>query len=335
MTPRSEYHLVDDLEQALRLSRKAAPAELQRRPTIDRLLFDALADWFMIGLAWAAMWQLPAWTYPLAALVVASRLHSFGVLLHDAVHMPIRRKTLKIRLLEVLTGYPVATTLNAMRYHHIRHHRDSGMATDPYFKHGLESRPALQLAYTLRGLLLVPFWALRGLLGSLAYYLPALRNGYARVFLQDRSAKDLTDNPEVLQCAAEDRWQLQSHLLIAPIAVTWPWAFFSAYLVPALLAGLGAAYRLLMEHAYMSAADRRLETIVSTTADHNLRGLGRFLLAPRNIGYHIVHHLHPQVAWHELPRLRQWYCESFPRDYPREARPAWHVLASALRATEP
>jgi fatty acid desaturase len=297
-------------------------------------LLDAVADWAVIGLAWLAMWHLPSWTYPVTALVVTSRLHSFGVVIHDAVHMPMREKPFRIRLLEVLTGYPIATTLNAMRYHHIRHHRDSGMATDPYFKRGLERRPALQLAYTLRGLVLIAFWTLRGLYGSFAYYLPALRNSYAFAFLQDRSGKDLTNSREVIQCAAEDRWQLLCHLAFVPVVAAWPRLFLYAYFVPALLAGLFAAYRLMMEHAYMSASDRRLETIISTTSDHNLRGPGRFFLAPRNIGYHIVHHLHPQVAWYELPRLRRWYRDNFPQEYPQQPRPAWSVLTSALRASK-
>jgi len=330
-----QHHLVGDLEQALTMSRKAAPPELLQRPTIDRLLIAAIVDWVVIALAWVSMWYLPAWTYWVSALVVTSRLQSFGVVIHDAVHMSMREKTVRIRLLEVLSGYPVATTLNAMRYHHIRHHRDSGMTTDPYFKRGFERYPALQLAYTLRGLLLIPFWAIRGLYGSCAYYLPALRNGYARAFLQDRTGTDLTESRELIQCAAEDRWQLLCHLLFVPVAAGWPLLFLYAYVVPALLAGLFAAYRLQMEHSNTPAFDRRLETIIDTTSDHNLRGLGRFFLAPRNIGYHVVHHLHPQVAWYALPRLRRWYRDSFPREYPQQPRAAWYVLTSALRASAP
>jgi fatty acid desaturase len=330
-----QHHLVEDLERALAMSRKAAPLELLVRPTVGRLLIDATVDWSIIAVAWLGMWFLPAWTYPLTALVVTSRLHSFGVILHDAVHMSMQKKTFNVRLLEVLTGYPVATTLNAMRYHHIRHHRDSGMATDPYFKAGLERHPTLQLAYTLRGIALIPFWTLRGIYGSLACYLPTLRSSYARAFLQDRTGEDLTNSREVIQCAAEDRWQLLFHLVLVPVVVAWPRLFFYAYFVPALIAGLSAAYRLLMEHAYMSAFDRRLETIVKTTSDHNLRGVGRFFLAPRNIGYHIVHHLHPQVAWYELPRLRRWYRDNFPKEYPQQPRPAWHVLTSAIHASRP
>jgi fatty acid desaturase len=31
------------------------------------------------------------------------------------------------------------------------------------------------------------------------------------------------------------------------------------------------------------------------------------LLFPRNIGYHVVHHLYPQAALETLPQLHAWY----------------------------
>ncbi|WP_272491428.1 hypothetical protein [Corallococcus exercitus] len=40
-------------------------------------------------------------------------------------------------------------------------------------------------------------------------------------------------------------------------------------------------------------------------------------MAPRYVGLHVVHHLHPQVSLTHLPRLRAWYVERFPHHYPR------------------
>jgi fatty acid desaturase len=36
------------------------------------------------------------------------------------------------------------------------------------------------------------------------------------------------------------------------------------------------------------------------------------VLAPRNGGYHLVHHLHPRAAYHRLPLLHRWYAEHHP-----------------------
>ena len=118
----------------------------------------ALEEWAMIAAAWVVMAAAPWWLYPVVALVVAGRLHALGVVLHDATHMPLRRKTAAVRVVEVLCGYPIASTLNAMRYHHLRHHRDSGMHTDPYYKAGRQNA-LWQTLNILRGLALPPFWS--------------------------------------------------------------------------------------------------------------------------------------------------------------------------------
>jgi hypothetical protein len=42
-----------------------------------------------------------------------------------------------------MAGYPVGSTLDAldaMRYHHLRHHRDLGFPSDPYLKPWVDHR---------------------------------------------------------------------------------------------------------------------------------------------------------------------------------------------------
>lgn len=164
-------HLAMDLEEALDaaapdageetgriLSRRNAPKQLLVPPTARGLIRMTLEEWLQIGLLWAACLLAPIWMYPIWALLLAGRFHALGVILHDATHMPLRGKPLSLRFVEVLCGYPIASTLNAMRYHHLRHHRETGMATDPYHKPGQKNFSwwATNLS---RGLVLVPFGA--------------------------------------------------------------------------------------------------------------------------------------------------------------------------------
>lgn len=309
-------HLAVDLENALdagmgEVRRSQAPRELLVRSTTSQLLRLALEEWTWMALAWLAMALLPLWLAPLPMLVVAGRLHALGIILHDASHMPLKGKPWLMRLLEVLAGYPIATTLNAMRYHHLRHHRDSGMATDPYLKPMLDGRPLLYALYTLRGVLLLPLWIARGPLGLLALLIPRLRNGYGRLFLQDRSGEDLTRSRELLSCAREELGLVLFHAALFAALVLWPWPITMAYLLPATLTGVIAARRLLREHNYERTFDRRAETLFATTNDHGLGRLDFLLMAPRNIGMHVVHHLHPQVSLTALPALREWYRETY------------------------
>jgi fatty acid desaturase len=190
-------HWVEALDQALSAApiatvrRSEVPAHLLGRPTINRLLRFAFEEWVMIAVLWGAMFFGPQWLYPVLALLVAGRLHALGVILHDAAHMPLRSKGPAIRLLEILAGYPIATTIDAMRYHHLRHHRDNGMPTDPYFKAGAEQSLGTRFLLRIRGVVLIPFWTVRTLVGLVAIMVPAVRQGYGRVFLHDRSGEDL------------------------------------------------------------------------------------------------------------------------------------------------
>ena len=318
-------HLAQDLEDALdagaspHLSRRDVPRELLARATVPPLVRMAVEEWSFILLLWALMAVAPGWAYWVLLLPLAGRFHALGVILHDATHMPLRRKTPGIRIVEALCGYPIATTLNAMRYHHLRHHRDSGMETDPYYKAGAQG-PLWWTLNVLRGLILVPFWTVRALAGACAYLIPAWRNVYARVFLQDRTQADLRHHREVIDCARAEYGQLAFQAALAALAVAYPGAVLWGYAVPVSVAGLLAARRVLIEHTYERVSDRRIETTLVVTNDNYLGWLGTLALAPRNIGYHIVHHIHPQVALTALPRLRAWYLREHPELYPPARR---------------
>lgn len=287
--------------------RPDAPAALLERAEIPRLLRYAALDWLVIAATWLVMWQGPAWLYPFGALLVAGRLHGLGVLLHDACHMGRRADTSGLWLLQLVAGYPIATTMEAMRYHHLRHHRASGMAQDPYFKEGASTDAALRTLLRLRGLLLVPFWIVRGYYGTLALALPSLRPAYARYLLQDRSGGAVGTSREVLDCLRAEPKQAAFFTLVCVAAWHFPWAVGLGYFVPLVLAGALNANRVIVEHVHVRCTDRRPATVVATTVTHDWGALGKLFLFPHNIGFHVVHHLYPRAALQCLPALHRWH----------------------------
>lgn len=305
------------IEAAVR--RSNVPRALLRRSSLRGLLRMALEEWAVIALCWLVLLRVPnvavPWLYPMLCLVLAGRFHALGVLLHDASHMALRRKSVLAFAVEALCGYPVASTIDAMRYHHLRHHRESGMETDPYFKDGSQSAWWWSLNVA-RGALLIPFWTVRASVGAFALGIPLLRNFYGRVFLQDRTKRDLTESAELIACARAEIGQIIGQALIVLVILRWPLAAALGYGIPITLAGILSARRLLLEHTYERTADRRPETIIATTRDNHVDWLGGLLLAPRNVGCHIVHHLHPHVGLEHLPRLRDWYREHYRELYP-------------------
>src|SRR4051812_15572514 len=122
-----------------RPSTQALPAALLRPARVSTLIRYALADWAVIAACWIVLALAPAWwLFPMAWLIIAGRFHALGVVLHDACHMRAKqRDSALMPLLEMLAGYPIATSLAAMRYHHLRHHRHSGGPEDPYFRPGI------------------------------------------------------------------------------------------------------------------------------------------------------------------------------------------------------
>ena len=327
MTPaRESTHLAQDLEQALdaaavpHVSRRDVPRELLEPASEGELVRMALEEWAhdrgrvgrdgrgaMVALSGSVRSSSPAAFTRSASCSTMRRTCRFG------------GRPPAVRVVEVLCGYPIASTLNAMRYHHLRHHRDSGMHTDPYYKAGRQT-VVWQTLNILRGLALPPFWSIRAIVGAIAYLVPQLRNIYAHVFLQDRTSDDLRESPEVVECARAEWGQVAFQALVVALAVRFPSAVLWGYVVPVSIAGLLAARRVLIEHTYERVADRQIETIIGTTNDNYLGVFGALGLAPRNIGYHIVHHIHPQVRLGALPRLREWYAHKHPQLYPPARR---------------
>jgi fatty acid desaturase len=316
----NDKHLVNDLENALdadnsiKLSRKNVPIELLQKVQISDLVIMVMQEWLMLVLLCSIVFISPLYTYPIIALLIAGRYHALGVILHDATHLPLRRKSLPIRFVEILAGYPIATTLNAMRYHHIRHHRDSGMKTDPYYKSGKQNF-MWWVFNTLRGGLLVPFWNLRAIVGGSAFLMPQLRNFYGHIFLQDRSDRNLRNSKEVRDCAAAEWGQIVFIIIITYLTILFPFQLIAIYFLPVSITGILSARRLLLEHNYKPVKNREIETIMDITNDNHIGLFGKLFFAPRNIGYHTVHHIHPQVRLSALPELRLWYIKSHPNLY--------------------
>jgi len=317
-----EHHIIEDLDASLAEVRSSRPpAELLGGTRVDGLLIHLAKDWAIVIGSWIALTRAPAYFYPALWVIIGGRLHAFGVLLHDAGHLPLRRKSRKHRCIEIFAGYPIATTLNAIRYHHLRHHKDCGMETDPYYKAVLERKPWMAFPLLLMSIGVVPFWTIRGLVSPLAYSVPAFRNFYARVFLQDRSKQDLTHSAELIQCAKEDRYQGLFSAGVIAILVLYPKPVMNFYLIPLALAALFAGYRSLREHRHKRVRDRKIQSIMAITRDQSPGILptlfGKLFLAPHNVGHHIAHHLHPQVSLENLPKLTCWYQKNYPDYFPK------------------
>lgn len=258
-----------------------------------RLLRWAALDVAVMLACWALSALGPWWTFLMVAPVLGGRVHALGVLLHDACHLP--GTTGPIRLLEALGGWPIGTTVEAMRAHHLRHHARTNTPNDPY----LVPRRALgdvRLFVVLLGIF--PFWVVRSFIGVASLVLPGLTKTYAALLV---SGEDDAAGRRDVERARRVEW---------PVALTWavllmltafaPSPLLRHWWLPLGWAALFNACRFLAEHT-LADADAGLD---ETTREFSNAWLSPFVF-PHHVGLHRTHHRFPTASWESLPSLRR------------------------------
>lgn len=261
------------MAETMKLDRREGGVEW---PTLG-LLLGCYAVW-ALATTWAAALWLPLGMV-LATLAIA--LHSS--LTHEVLHgHPFRRAALNEAMVFACLGLFVP--YRRFRDLHLAHHVDS-ILTDPYDDpesnymdpavwHRLPgwARRLLKFNNTLAGRLLVG-----PLIGQYAFVAAdwrAMRAGDWRVI---------------------QAWLLHVPAVIPVVAwVIWAPMPFWAYLIAAYAGFSILKIRTFLEHRAHERASGRTVVIED-------RGPLAFLFLNNNL--HVVHHMHPRVAWYRLPRL--------------------------------
>lgn len=307
--------------------RPDVPKELLAGPSVPTLFFYVFFDWAIIIAASILMLNTTAYLYPLWVIIIAGRLHGLGVVLHELCHMNTNKKTFSVRILEVLSGYIIGSSANAMAYHHIPHHRNTLRDNDPYYKINKKCTGLRRFFLSItKGMFFVPFWLTRTIVAPFALMFAKVRTPYARIFMQDVSKTDLSQSREVILCAKEDIPILLFHLLLLYLTITkFEFLIYCYYLVIP-VAGIFCIYRLLIEHEYDIVENKSTYSMIECTFDHHTNLIERCFIGPHHIGHHCMHHIHPKAGLHVLPKLKKWYLENskqYQRKYLAPQRPTW------------
>ena len=227
--------------------------------------------------------------YVASVILIGSRLHAFGILLHDCVHYrAFRSRKLNMIVGEVL-GWTLLTTATGYRNNHLTHHRHLNTLQDPDFVRKIPQRkfhfPKKRSA----------------VLKDLLYQLTGF--GILEVFGQSRKSVEMNAVPRQVRL-------LRLGFYLASIAlcmVTGTLSKLALYwLVPMLTSFAIIFYiRSVAEHHGNLAYDHTY-TNSRTTIPNAVEG---FLLLPHNVGYHLEHHLFPHVPFYRLPELHRLLME--------------------------
>ncbi len=235
------------------------------------------------GWAAATLW-LPVTSLTLAIIVTALLVALQSSLQHEVLHgHPFRNQRLNEAL--VFLTLNLAIPYERFRDTHLEHHRDA-MLTDPYDdpetnyidpviweRMPQALRAVMQWNNTLLG---------RMVLGPLIGQIRFMSDEWQLIREGDRDV--------------QRAWAL--HVFAIALVIAWV-TWFSA--MPLWAYGLAA---------YGGLSLLRLRTFLEHQAHDSARGRtvviedrGLFALLFLNNNYHVVHHMHPRVAWFKLPRL--------------------------------
>lgn len=257
-----------------------------------RALAAIAGEWLLIAAVIGAALWIDAWpTSVVACVLVGARQHALMVIAHDASHFRLLPgRALNDWVGNLLLAWPTFISVQGFRHFHGDHHRFLNREGDGNRKlwgtHDARGRQTREwtypktrwgLALTLlrRGMLTTgTFWMVRGLVGGFMFGAPALA-----------------------QVVRPLLWVVLGWVLT--VVGGW-WAFVLYWVVPYCTWHVVAQYvRLIGEHSAVRSDDPRYAETRTTIPGW----VGRLLVLPRNIGYHLEHHWYPSVPFYRLPEL--------------------------------
>jgi fatty acid desaturase len=290
-----------------------SPAELAPLTELsDRRSLAAVAQTLgVIALAIAfGVWAWPSPWIVLSIVVVGVQQHALFILAHEAAHYRLFRARALNDAIGRTIGMAGAISMCTYRVIHRLHHNNLYTEEDPDTAiHGGYPRGTAylwkKLAQDLVGL---NAWK------TFAYFFgaPALNDQ------TQRAARPPDDTSSQLRRAARiDRWFVVAFQLLAPLAcfafAGWRGlAQYAAFWLVPMLTVLQPILRLraICEHGATTDFSSPLTAARSNrTGGSALNRIGRALLFPHHVNYHLEHHLYPAVPHYHLPRLHRLLAE--------------------------
>jgi fatty acid desaturase len=236
-------------------------------------------------------WAL--WTpivYIVVVLFVGARQHALLILMHDATHYRLfRNRALNDWVGETLLAWPHLVTLRSYRINHFAHHRYVNSERDPDWVRKQDD----------------PAWSFPKRASRLAAVLLGDAAGLGLIYLLRVSRLLSSRDQSVPRAFKVSRLVFYSFALALILWLGLFKAILLYWLVP-YLTWLMVILRIrsIAEHFAIRGRSGIYGQIRSTHAGL----LARIFVAPKNVNYHIEHHLFPSVPFFRLPRLHRLLC---------------------------
>ncbi|MGO9453724.1 MAG: fatty acid desaturase family protein [Candidatus Binataceae bacterium] len=223
--------------------------------------------------------------YIASVVWIGSRQHALMVLMHDGVHYRLfRNRFLNDWLSEISLAWPVLISARAYRRNHFAHHRYVNTERDPDWarRQGVAA------------------WVFPKSSGDLTLLLLSDVSGLGAIGLLRLIGRLMSGDTGVSKGFIIGRY---CFYLSVTVLLIWFGATKLALLywfVP-LFTWLIMIFRIrsIAEHSAIESANQFYAQTRSTMAS----ALDRIFIAPKNVHYHLEHHLYPSVPFYRLPKL--------------------------------
>jgi fatty acid desaturase len=248
-----------------------------------------------LGAIAAAIWVSSTYWHPalylLAVIWIGARQHALAILMHDGAHYRLHpNKRVNDVVGELLLAWPLLITLRKYRASHFAHHRTPNTQEDPDWTRKMKAER--EWLFPMKGLLLA-----RLLLGDMIG-LGARRLVMDMTFLSKQSSEGQRQ-PGSAKAFVAARVGVYAAAAIV-FTVFHGWTGFLMYWVVPLLTWLVMVLRLRSIAEHFAIEHDHPYTEARTTFPSLLE---RLLIAPKNVNYHLEHHLYPSVPFYLLPKL--------------------------------
>ena len=236
--------------------------------------------------------------------------HTLATFIHETAHGHVfSNKKINDVLGHFFFSAPLFSYLEDYRYLHWEHHRHTGkLEKDPelalYRYIGLKTTSYTKLEVVLEFIKsIIGISSLKGLI-------------FLNKFYMSNRKKGLIKKPGLYEHAAVIFWAV-----LMP-ALMWKLGMLTTYLLLAVVPIFTFMTTALLWHGFGEHIREKEADLSQNTFGHNFNRLFTLYVYPIQSGYHLEHHLYPQLPWHSMRKFQKWANE----------RPEYHRLATQLEA---